>query len=301
MILEVGLFNYESGGFDKTSRRHEFGKLGAAFAHLTSAPDVIVQCEGRSYANLGGEGLHGAAAALSATLGVRYVGLLGHLDRGPIAPAVFYNPHTLTVQSWVGHGTQDVFDDWRNVGWFTVNTTGGRLGVIAQHWDSTCGDRRLFEAKQVGRFGAHPDPVLLCGDLNTSASGPHLPQRDWPEVDPKVRHHEGIDIGEDVIADTRALDYLIGTYDDISGERHDDMGYRAVCERAHATGTPAELAYAPTVNRDGHNGAIIKDWILANTLLAARYVPGTYHVHPPADDPEQRSSDHNLVTASFDL
>jgi hypothetical protein len=89
MVLETALFNYESGGFNKTSRQHEFGKLSAAFAHLTTAPAAIVQCEGRSYADLGGEGLHGAAAALSETLGTRYVGLLGHLDRGPITPAVF--------------------------------------------------------------------------------------------------------------------------------------------------------------------------------------------------------------------
>lgn len=302
MILETALFNYESGGFNKTSRRHEFGKLAAAFAHLTTPPAVIVQCEGRSYADLGGEGLHGAAAALSETLGVRYVGLLGHLDRGPIAPAVFYNPETLTVQSWVGHGAEGVFDDWRNIGWFTVNATGTRLGVIAQHWDSTCGDRRLFEAKQVGRYGLHPDPVLVYGDLNTSASGPHLPQRNWHDAEPKCRHHEGIDVGDDVIADTRALDYLIGAHDEHCGERHDDMGFHAVCEQAHATGTPPELAYAPTVNRDVvPNGAVIKDWLLANDALAPRYVPGTYRVHLPPDDPQQHSSDHNLVTAAFDV
>jgi hypothetical protein len=215
--LGNGAVQLRVGGFNKTSRRHEFGKLAAAFAHLTTAPQVIVQCEGRSYAHLGGEGLHGAAAALSKTLGVRYVGLLGHLDRGPIAPAVFYNPETLTVRSWVGHGAKGVFDDWRNIGWFTVNATGTRLGVIAQHWDSTCGDRRLFEVKQVGRFGLHPDPVLLYGDLNTSASGPHLPQRNWADAEPKCRHHEGIDVGDDVIADTRALDYLIGVHDEDCG------------------------------------------------------------------------------------
>lgn len=301
MILATALFNYESGGFDKASRRHEFGKLSAAFAHLTTAPAVVVQCEGRSYADLGGEGLHGAAAALSETLGVHYVGLLGHLDRGPIAPAVFYNPAVLTVRSWVGHGSHGVFDDWRNVGWFTVNATGGRLGIVAQHWDSTCGDRRLFEAKQVGQFGLHPDPVLLYGDLNASASGPLLPQRNWADADPKFRHHEGIAVDGEVIADTRAVDYLIGAYHDTCGERHDGMGFDAVCEQAFATGTPAAQAYAPTVNRDLHNGAVVKDWLLTNAALTSRFVPGTYRVHLPPDDPQQRSSDHNLVTASFDL
>jgi hypothetical protein len=266
MIVATALFNYESGGFDKTSRRHEFGKLSAAVSHLTTAPAVVVQCEGRSYADLGGEGLHGAAAALSEALGVRYVGLLGHLDRGPIAPAVFYDPDTLTVRSWVGHGSHGVFDDWRNVGWFTVNATGGRLGVIAQHWDSTCGDRRLFEAKQVGRFGSCPDPVLLYGDLNASASGPLLPQRRWLDAEPKFRHHEGVVVGGQVVADTRAVDYLIGAYDEHCGQRRDGMGFHAVCEQAHATGTPPELAYAPTVNRDvDPNGPVIKDWLLANT------------------------------------
>jgi hypothetical protein len=301
VILATALFNYESGGFNKDSRRHEFGKLSAAFAHLTTAPALIVQCEGRSYAELGGEGLYGAAAALSETLGVRYVGLLGHLDRGPIAPAVFYDPETLTVRSWVGHDSHGVFDDWRNVGWFTVNATGGRLGVVAQHWDPTCGDRRLFEAKQVGRFGPHPDPVLLCGDLNASASGPLLPQRRWPAAAPMRRHHEGIVVGDEVVADTRALDYLIGAYHEDCGERHDGMGFDAVCEQAHTTGTPPEQAYAPTVNRDIDQGAVIKDWLLTNAALTPAYIPGTYRVHLPPDDPKERSSDHNLVTASFDL
>ena len=52
MTLETALFNYESGGFDKTSRRHEFGKLAAAFAHLTTA-GLLTQIHGRDGEHLG--------------------------------------------------------------------------------------------------------------------------------------------------------------------------------------------------------------------------------------------------------
>jgi len=72
------------------------------------------------------------------------------------------------------------------------------------------------------------------------------------------------------------------------------MGFRAVPDLASATGSPAEIAYAPTVvDDDGHGETI--DLILINN--EDMYVPGSYHVHPATTSPAGvPDSDHHLVT-----
>jgi hypothetical protein len=129
--IGTALFACEASGFNKTSRRHASCKL-RAFAQLTTAPAVVVQSEGRSYADIHGEGLRGDAAALTESLVIRHVALLRHLDRGLITPEVFYAPYTRTVRSRVGQGSDGVFDDWRNVGRFpSVSSPSSRLHFAA--------------------------------------------------------------------------------------------------------------------------------------------------------------------------
>src|SRR3982750_4474637 len=122
MTVSVGciLFNYESGGLK--DGYYDFEPLKAELAGSPRVPALVKLCEGKYWAERGGQGLLLAAKAISDQFGVPYIGLLGYRERGPMPPAIFYNPLVLThVPPWHGNGSHHDFHDQRNLAHFRVN------------------------------------------------------------------------------------------------------------------------------------------------------------------------------------
>ena len=91
--------------------------------------------------------------------------------------------------------------------------------------------------------------------------------------------------------DTRALDYLIGWWDQARGCRAGGIGFFDVAELAGD--------YTPTQTPvpDGRQRRAI-DRILVNKPWAGAIIPGSYQVHQPAD-PEHPDSDHLRVSVTI--
>ncbi|WP_125812601.1 hypothetical protein [Actinoplanes sp. ATCC 53533] len=87
----------------------------------------------------------------------------------------------MTNLHWPGDDPHDpdVFADQPNIGRFRANATGAEFGAWVAHFNARSGVARLDEAKLLDRYGRDPLPFIGGGDLNSTASGPHFPQRDW--------------------------------------------------------------------------------------------------------------------------
>jgi len=179
------LLNLEDGA--QVSRgRYDFDRLRRAFATVQGAPSVVQFCEAKNYRDHAGEAKYAAAEALSDELGGPYAVELGSMTRGPLPPAIFYDPNRLVLRRWWQHDDPGAFDDQRNVATFALRDSGEtgeqRTEFLAwvHHFEPLSGDVRLEEAKRVSRYGdTQRLPVLGGGDLNATGSGKHLPQRDW--------------------------------------------------------------------------------------------------------------------------
>ena len=81
-------------------------------------------------------------------------------------------------------------------------------------------------------------------DTNSTAAGPHLPQRDWSAADYRARSHTARLQPEDGtwLTDTDAVDHLIGRWDAKPDRRVDGCEFQAVAELAWRAGVPAEDA-----------------------------------------------------------
>jgi hypothetical protein len=103
------------------------------------------------------------------------------------------------------------------------------------------------------------------------------------------------------VADTDAVDHLIGRWDTDRDGRVDGCGYHAVAEIARHADPQIELL--PTVNDNiDSGGAVIKVWLVVNDAMAPHVDPSSYRVHiPPGSNRRDWPSDHRLVTAAFDL
>jgi hypothetical protein len=142
-------------------------------------------------------------------------------------------------------------------------------------------------------------PVVSGGDLNGTASGKHLPQRDWMAADFNARSHKGIERDGVWEPDTRALDYLIGQWDDTTGERADGCGFHAVAEMAWRLDPSQPIL--PTVNDNvDAGGGLLIDWLLVNDAMKRHVIADSYRVHIP-DERLPPRSDHRLVTAAIEL
>jgi hypothetical protein len=310
--IGVALFNYRDGG-QQPNGPYDFQPLQHAFAQSGAVPALILFCEAKQYRDNGSRGLYGAAEALADELGHPYMGVLGTLRRGPLPPAIFFNPNVLVLRQWFDDRDPNAYEDTLNLAWFAVRdsakTAEGRrmFGAWVQHWDPKGGFIRRAEAAMVDRYGLHELPIIGGGDLNGTASGPHWPQRDWMAAGYRARSHKGIRLsdprsdGDVWQADTDAVDHLIGRWDADAGQRVDGCGYTAIAEMAWRTGMPREQAMAPTVN-DGIDvgGGLLIDILLANRAMAPHVCAGTYRVHIP-DPAVPDPSDHRLVTVDLDL
>ncbi|MFK3984452.1 hypothetical protein ACI2K4_29275 [Micromonospora sp. NPDC050397] len=304
--VPIALFNYENGGRSPDGG-YDFSRLQCAFADVDEPPALILFCEAKNYRDHAGVAKYAAAEALSDALGVPYVVELGSMPRGPLPPAIFYNPNLLVLRRWWNQDDPGVYDDQRNVARFAVRgssrTPEERLEFLAfvHHWEPLSGDVRLEEAKRVGRYGGpEPLPVIGGGDFNGTASGSHLPQGDWVAAPFRQRAHKGV-LGSDGTwgPDTRALDHLIGEWDENTHQRRDGCGFHAVAEVAWRADPSQPIL--PTVNAGvDAGGGLLVDWLLANTAMADHILPATYQVHVP-DPGHQPPSDHRLVTVTAEL
>lgn len=304
-VISVALFNYEKGGL-QADGRYDFRPLQRAFADVDEPPALIMFCEAKRYRDDAGAGKYAAAEALCDELGVPYVVELGSMQRGPLPPAVFYDPTRLILRRWWNQDDPGAYDDQRNVARFAVRDSGviaeERVEFLAfvHHFEPLSGEVRWEEARRVGRYGGERLPVIGGGDLNATASGSHLPQRDWMAAAFLHRCHKGM-LGSDGVwgPDTRAIDHLIGVWDEQTQTRRDGCGFHAIAEMAWREDPSQPIL--PTVNQNiDAGGGLLIDWLLVNDAMAPHVVPGTYRVHVP-DDGCPYPSDHRLVTATLDL
>lgn len=199
-----------------------------------------------------------------------------------------------------------MYEDQKNYAWFAIRGSGRVAGdrtefvAYVEHWEPLSGDVRLEAARRMSRASNLSLPVICGGDLNATASGKHLPQRDWMAAEFRSRSRKGMR-GPDGQwgPDTRAVDYLIGTWDEDAQERRDGCGLHAVAEMAwrHDPGKPI----VPTVNEGvDAGGGLLIDWLVVNEAMKPHVLPDTYQVHVP-DPMASPPSDHRLVTVTLNL
>lgn len=301
--LVIATINYEAGGYHCGT--FDMRPLKQAFTVLGTPPAVILFCEAKHYRRDQHRGLRLAEKALTEVLDVPYAGLLGTSQQGPIPPAIFYNTDLVTNLHWPGDDPHDpdVFADQRNVGRFRANATGAEFGAWVAHFNARSGPARLDEAKLLDRYGRDPLPFIGGGDLNSTASGPHFPQRDWRAANHHIRTHKGKHVADGTVegrwgADTDPLDHLIGRWDPINGRRLEGSGYHAIAELAWIA-NPDIVIQPSVIDKPGEGGPDLIDYLLANNAMRPHVIANRYRVHVPDGPPFP--SDHHLVTAEIDI
>ncbi|MEV7628784.1 hypothetical protein [Actinoplanes sp. NPDC089786] len=306
--LLIATFNYESGGHNKLTDTFDMGPLKQAFAVLDTPPALILFCEGKLYRRHQYHGLRLAEQAFTEQFGTPYYGLLGTMTRGPMPPAIFYNTNVLTCLHWPGDDPHEhVFDGQRNLGRFRTKD-GREFGAWVDHLDPWHGCDRLHAAKLRGPHGTSSLPFIGGGDLNCSASGPHLPQRDWTTAHYAFRRYKGTHDGFDtdsrtlhgpVRSNTAPMDFLIGAWDHTTGQRTEGAGYHAIAELAWQH-QPRTTIQPSVIGKPHEGGTELIDWLLANDAMLPYVDPASYQVHTPAAG-HPVPSDHYLITAVINL
>ncbi|WP_422769992.1 hypothetical protein ACN28C_25145 [Plantactinospora sp. WMMC1484] len=151
----VALFNFEGGGL-LADGGFDFDRLCRAFRHLDQAPALIAINEAKEWARDGNRGLLAATNALAQQLDRPYVGQLGWRERGPIEPALLYDPTVVALTSWYSDTGYPTHDDKRGLAHFRVRATGVEFGVLVEHWDPRSGATRLRQAARIDRYGQVP-------------------------------------------------------------------------------------------------------------------------------------------------
>jgi hypothetical protein len=307
--IDFAYFNYEHGGlaggedrFYSSGRGYDFAGLVRVAGDQDRWPHILVMGEGDRYGFAGGEGMYEAAAAMREAGGRAYVPHLGSLPRewGPYAPVVFVDAQAVVVRRWFDHRSPDFAARHRNLLVATLPGRGDTFRVVAAHGDLSGGSMRLDDAQGLRRFADH-EPCLIAADWNSVPSGPGWEDRElndpsfWPQDEHWARVHRvqwqhGPAQAGPFVPDTRALDYLIGWWDPEKQARIGGIGFYDVAELA-GDYTPTQAA-AP----DGRQRRAT-DRILINAAWKDAIVPGSYHVHQPAD-PGRPDSDHLRVSVA---
>jgi hypothetical protein len=260
------------------ARKYDFGRLRRLFASAADQPaHVIAVCEGKEFSTHGRRALHHAAEVLSTTLGRPYVGLPGWLPVGQFGPALFYDASSLVLEYW-GDDHPTVPLDKRNLARFHVfGKRGTTFEVMVDHWPFWSGEARLDRAKYIAGYGRSATPLLLVADNNETASGLHVPQRDWYAPGITNRAHKGKLVDGVWQAQTDAVDHLIGAWcGGIDGYREESEAAAGV------TGAHAEAALVATVNTGvDKGGPMLIDWVLGNQSWRGGVVNGSVRVDVP--------------------
>ncbi|MGH3623237.1 MAG: hypothetical protein ACRDQ5_15805 [Sciscionella sp.] len=263
---------------------------------------MVVLNEAKEYAWRGMTGLYTMAAALSDATDKPVVPLLGSCARGEFGPAVFYDAEVIGIQRCYGYGVPFVPTDKKNWIEAYVRAADQVFGVLPIHWDYQDGDRRLAEAKLLSWVASLPYPALIAGDCNSTASGPHKPRRDFSQVSESTQYHKAMRPSgrDELVADTRAVDYLIGWWDEHTGTRRGGTGFHDLAEIAGLTyGEPD--TFRPTVTTDtgaDDGGGLQIDHLLINTAGHDRLIPATFAIEIPRGAPP---STHRVLRAALDL
>jgi hypothetical protein len=294
--VTVSLFNFQAGGWTEGAG-FDFAGLLAAFG-ADPVPDLIVLNEAKYWDDRGEMPFLAALEGLAIVTGRPYV---GKLCAGPLGSAVVYDPRLLRLR----RGEDLSFPDKRGRFEFTIlptateaSTAAGRRFVVrAEHWVYWSGGPRLERARLLAQFGKDPIPTLIAGDLNSTASGPHLPQIRWDSVPLGVRDYKGLQYPNGLWGpDTRAVDRLIGAWDERLARRGVGAGFHHVAELdCHA---PNPL---PATTNESGSGLHIDHLLINDAWLqpGGGVVPGSYQVHIPAGKPFP--SDHRRVSVNLTL
>lgn len=292
------LLNYDNGGL-----RDGLYDFGPAVDAITATPkfcDLIVLNEAKEYGWRGMAGLLDMAHALSEAAGKPLEPLLGTCARGEFGPAVFYDATMLGVRRFYGYGVPFVPTDKRN--WIEMyhRATSAVFGVLPVHWDYQDGDCRLADAKLISWIGGLPYPALVAGDLNCTASGSHKPQRDFSQVSESKQYHKAHRLSkrDELVADTRAVDELLGWWDETTSARRGGTGFHDCAEiAAFIYGEPD--TFLPTVNIGTDKGGGLQiDHLLLNTAGRDLLVPGSFTIEVPVDTPP---STHRVLRGALDF
>jgi hypothetical protein len=236
-----------------------------------------------------------AVHELEQLFGARYEIEIGELDRSDNPPALVWDTGVWQLMEASVAATDH--HRWGRNTWTLVarEDPNKAVRVHVPHLDYASGTRRLMEAEILAsQVGGHI-PTVVAGDLNSTASGPHLPHRDYTDVPRHKRFQKGMRLPSgEWVDDTRALDVLIVPWDTRSGARRhqDGCGLYAIAETDWEQRRRPDELLAPTTHT--HQSLLI-DWILATEHIGL--LPGTYRVWP--GDPAR--TDHKLVTATLTL
>lgn len=234
-----------------------------------------------------------AANLLSREWGVEYEIAVGDLDRSYHPPALMWNASRLRLDEWSDART-DAHLWSRNTAVFTSREDPlARVRVVGAHWDYSSPTRRRMEAEALGAQCAPPLPTLVGGDLNGTASGLHLPQRDFSLEPPHKRGMKGKMLPDgSYVAATEAVDHLIGVWNERFGQRVGGAGLYALAERDWLDhGQPEGWIVGSTYSSQ----PLLIDYWLASPQIDL--VKGTYRAwegHPGI-------TDHKLITATVRL
>jgi len=335
--LPVALLNIRDG-CRVSFGAYDFSPLRRVFADVATPPAILAVNEAKDWGLHGKRGLRLAVAELRRIFDVPYVGEVGVSPRGPAAPALVYDPCQVHVDFW-GDPSRTLDQDgcprcdpprpalvydprrvhldvWGERG-LTVahdkhnlalcHTVDGQpFAVLVDHWSPFDGNDRLARAKIITTYGLWDQPLLLAGDLNGTASGPHWPTRDWLACPYQLRHAKGVQAADSSwSADTRAVDQLIGRWNPGIRRRDEGAGFHAVPELALAQGMADAEAMCPTSDVGEYRGGeLVIDLMLLNQAWVdgGGLVPGTFRVHRPPPGcvfPDSWFFDHWLTTATL--
>jgi endonuclease/exonuclease/phosphatase family metal-dependent hydrolase len=305
ILLPTLTYNYEGGGYDRTTRRHHFIGLQSTLERSPKPPAVILFCEAKHYAASGNIGLYQAAEAITDVFGVPYAALLGRGDRGPIPPAIFYDTSRLIPRSFIDRSDPDPFTDQINICRFAVldsrDDTGHRRELIAavDHFPGESPDARIKAASRLHRWAKDPIPVILGGDLNEQPSGDHYPRWEPDRCTPLVRRRKARQIDGRWVHSTDALDSLVGHWNPDRTVREDSIGFHLISELAWQAGRRTTAIEATIVDKPGEVRLTI-DHLIANDAMRPHVAAETFRTLP-AGTGEIEASDHIAVYAELTL
>ncbi|WP_285729312.1 hypothetical protein [Nocardiopsis sp. ATB16-24] len=287
--LPVALINLEKG-FDKGQSLHLLDEVMAPCTQTHSALIVVNEACWLTPRRIPERE---AAHRLSQLCGTRYEIVTGTLERSYHPPALLWDTNRLRLVEFSDERSDSSRWAHNTARLAAVDGSHADLRVVIAHCDYASGERRMMEAQTLAAQVRPGCPVLVAGDLNATASGPHLPDRDWSRVPAHKRHHKARQRPDGTfVTDTRALDALIGVWDEQAGARRGGVGLHALAETAwDQQGRPDRVLASTTYSHQ----ALLIDWLLATPDIGL--VPGTYRVW----DGDPAHTDHKLVTATIRL